>query len=103
MSLGYVGQVKGVNRSDLDSHDDDCVVGKEALIFNDFDRDVTVSGYDPSGETKSLRNVSAALGYVIPETGNNVLLIIHQAISLPTLDHNLLSTMQMRFHDVVVN
>jgi hypothetical protein len=68
MSLGYVGQVKGVNRSDLDSHADACVVGREALVFNDFDREVAVSGYDPSGETKSLRTVSAAMGYVIPET-----------------------------------
>jgi hypothetical protein len=103
MSLGSVGQVKGVNRSDLDSHADACIVGKEALLSYDFDREVTVSGYDPSGETKSLRTVSAALGYVIPETGKNVLLIIHQAIYLPTLDHNLLSTMQMILHDVVVN
>jgi hypothetical protein len=103
MSLGSVGKEKGVNRSDLESHADACVVEKEALLFNDFDREVTVSGYDPSGETKSLRTVYAALGYVIPETGKNVLLIIHQAISLPTLDHNLLITMQMRLHDVVVN
>jgi hypothetical protein len=102
MSLGSVGQVKGLNRSDLDSHADKCVVGKEALLYNDFDREVTVSGYDPSGETKSLRNVSTALGYVIPDTGKNVLLIVHQSISLPTLDHNLPSTMQMRLHDVVV-
>jgi hypothetical protein len=62
-----------------------------------------ISGYDPSGEIKSLRTVSAALGYVIPEAGKNVLLIIYQAIYLPTLDHHLLSTMQMRLHDVVVN
>jgi hypothetical protein len=87
----------------LDSHADACVVGKEALIFNDFDREVTVSGYDPNAETNSLRTVSSALGYVIPETGNNVSLIVQQAISLPTLDHNLLSTMQMRLNDVVVN
>jgi hypothetical protein len=91
--------VKGLNRSDLDSR----VVGKEALLFNDFDREVTVIGYDPSGETTSLRTVSAALGYGIPETGKNVLLIFHQSIYLPTLYHNLLSTIQMRLHDVVVN
>jgi hypothetical protein len=83
MSLGSVGQVKGVNMSDLESHADACVVGKDALIFNDFDREVTVSGYDPSGETKSLRTVSAAMGYAIPETGQNVLLIVHHTISLP--------------------
>jgi hypothetical protein len=73
MSLGSVGQVKGVNMSDLDSHADDCVFGKEALIFNNFDHEVTNSGCHPSGETKSLRTVSAELGYVIPKTGQNVL------------------------------
>jgi hypothetical protein len=103
MSLGSVGQVKGVNMSDLESHADACVVGKEALIFNDFDREVTVSGYDPSGETKSLRTATAALRYVIPETGQNMFLIVHQAISLPMLDHNLLSTIKIRLHDVFVN
>jgi hypothetical protein len=40
-------------------------VGKEALVVNDFDGKVTVRCYDPSGETKFLRIVSAALGYVI--------------------------------------
>jgi hypothetical protein len=34
--------VEGVNRSDLDSHADASVVGKEAVVFNDFDREVTV-------------------------------------------------------------
>jgi hypothetical protein len=30
-------------------------------------------------------------------------LIVHQSIFSPTLNHNLLSTMQLRLHDVVVN
>jgi hypothetical protein len=47
---GYAGGVEGVNRSDLDSHADASVVGKEALLFNDFYRKATVSGYDPDGE-----------------------------------------------------
>jgi hypothetical protein len=32
-----------------------------------------------------------------------VLLIIHQGINLPHLEHNLLSPMQMQLHDVIVN
>jgi hypothetical protein len=39
--------VEEVNRSDLDSHADCCVFGKEVLVFNDFDREVTVDGWDP--------------------------------------------------------
>jgi hypothetical protein len=47
--------------------------------------------------------VSSALGYTIPQSGKTVLLIVHQIILSPTLNHNLLSTMQMRLHDVIVN
>jgi hypothetical protein len=66
MRLGSVGHVEEVNRSDLDSHADCCVCGKEVLVFNDFDREVTVAGWDPEGETQSLSIVSTAMGYTIP-------------------------------------
>jgi hypothetical protein len=103
MSLGYVGRVEEVNRSDLDSHADCCVCGKEVLVFNDFDREVTVTGWDPEGEIQSLRIVSAVMGYTIPESGQTVLLIAHQSILSTSLNHNLISTMKMRLHDVIVN
>jgi hypothetical protein len=87
----------------LDCHADCCVCGKEFLVFNYFDREVTVAGWDPEGETQSLKIVSAAMGYKIPENGKTVLLIAHQNICSPSLSHNFLSTMQMRLHDVIVN
>jgi hypothetical protein len=43
------------------------------------------------------------MGYTIPESGQTVLLIAHQSIFSPSLNQNLLSTMQMRLHDVIVN
>jgi hypothetical protein len=103
MRLGCVGRVEEVNRSDLNSHADCCVCGKEVLVFNDFDRKVTVTGWEPEGETQSMRIVSAAMGYTIPHSGQTVLLIVHQSIFSPSLNPNLLSTMQMRLHDVIVN
>jgi hypothetical protein len=103
MRLGYVGHVEEVDRSDLDSHADCCVCGKEVLVFNDFDREFTVAGWDPEGETQSLSIVPAAMHYTIPESGQTVLLIAHQSIFSPSLSHNLLSTMQMRLHDLIVN
>jgi hypothetical protein len=103
MRLGSDGRVEEENRSDLDSHADFCVCGKEVKLFNYFDHEVTVTGWDPEGETQSLRIVSAALGYTIPQSGKNVLLIVHQSILSPTLNHNLLSTMKLRLHDVIVN
>jgi hypothetical protein len=70
MRLGSVGRVEEGNRSDLDSHAYCCVCGKEVLVFNDFDRDITVTGWDPEGETQSLKIVSEALGYTIPQSGD---------------------------------
>jgi hypothetical protein len=49
MRLGSVGHVEEVNRSDVDSHADFCVCGKEVLVLNDFNREVTVAGWDPEG------------------------------------------------------
>jgi hypothetical protein len=43
------------------------------------------------------------MGYTIPETGKTVLLIAHQSLFSPSLSHNLLSTIQARLHDVIVN
>jgi transcription initiation factor TFIIIB Brf1 subunit/transcription initiation factor TFIIB len=103
MRLGSVGRVEDVNISELDSHEDCCVCGKEVIVFNDFDREVTVTDWDPEGETQSLRIVSAAMGYTIPQSGQTVLLIAHRSIFSPSLNHNLLSTMQMRLHDVIAN
>jgi hypothetical protein len=44
-----------------------------------------------------------ASGYTIPQSGQTVLLIVHKCIFSPSLNHNLLSTMQMRLYDVIVN
>jgi hypothetical protein len=39
----------------------------------------------------------------MPQSGKTVLLIVHQRILSPTLNHNLLITMQLRLHAVIVN
>lgn len=92
------------SRTDLDSHADQCAVGHNSLIVHDYDRPINVSGYDPSGPiAKDLRTVSAALAYDDPVSGETVILLVHQAIYIPELSHNLLSPMQVRLNDVIVN
>jgi hypothetical protein len=43
------------------------------------------------------------MGYTLPQSGQTVPLIVHQSIFSPSLNHNLLSIMQMRLHYVIVN
>jgi hypothetical protein len=47
--------------------------------------------------------VSGAVAYTDPSTGRTLLLLIHQAIHIPHLDHHLLCPMQCRVNDVTVN
>ncbi len=47
--------------------------------------------------------VSGVVAYTDPSTGRMLLLLIHQAIHIPHLDHHLLCPMQRRMNDVTVN
>ena len=103
-TLGAIDISAAETRTDLDSHADQCAIGNNALIVHDFDRPINVSGYDPNGPTQdNLRTVTAALAYDDAVSGETVILVVHQAIYLPNLSHNLLSTMQLRLNDVIVN
>ena len=65
---------------ELDSHADTCVIGKYCLILNDYERPVTVYGYDRALGAQSFRTVSAVPGYIDPKSGQTYYLVIHQAI-----------------------
>ena len=50
-----------------------------------------------------MKIVSAALAYDDPMSGETVILRIHQAVHIPTMQNNLLCPMQLRVNDVEVN
>ena len=88
----------------LDSHADSCVLGKNALVVQDFERPVSVYGYEgQNGPVKTARTVTGALAYDNPLDGQTLILVVHQATYIPSLHHNLLCPMQMRMNDVKVN
>jgi hypothetical protein len=104
MHLVYLGQTGPACRSDLDSHAYSSVVGMEVITFQDFERPVNVSGYDPKGTVAmDLKTVSAGMEYYMPGSGRVVILVVHHAINLPHFPHNLLNPMQIRLNDAVVN
>ena len=76
--------------TDLDSHADTCVVGKHALIVHLLEKKVHVTGFDPAqGKVKDLDLVSAALAYDCPTTGEVSILMVHQAVHVPTMENDL--------------
>ena len=103
-TLGSLDVTVDESATDLDSHADQCSVGSNSLIVHDYDRPINVSGYNPSGPVdKDLKTVSAVLAYDDLVSGETLILMVNQAISIPDISHNLLSPMQLRLNDVVVN
>jgi hypothetical protein len=80
-----------------------CVLGRDALIFLDFDQPICVQGYDLTLSTKTFATVSGALAYDDPITGKVFHFVVNQAIHIPHLDHHLLCPMQCRVNDVTVD
>ena len=65
---------------------------------------VSVPGFDSSlGTMENRRTVRAAAACNDPDTGEAIMFKIHQAIEIPTMDHNLSCPMQIRHNDVIVD
>jgi hypothetical protein len=54
---------------EFDSHADTCVLGRNALIILDYNRSVSVVGYDESLGSKTYQTVSGVVAYDDPQTG----------------------------------
>ena len=75
-------------RTELDNHADTSGVSPAAaLIFHDFERPVNISGYDGSVGSTQAQVVSAAVAYDCPATGDTYMLVIHQAVAVPSMQH----------------
>ncbi len=87
----------------LDSHAEMCTLGKQAYIFQDYNRLVYVEAYDPRLGSAEYCTVSGTMAYTDLSTGRMLLLLIHQTIHIPHLYHHLLCPMQYSVNDVTVN
>ena len=91
-------------RTELDNHVDTSIVSPgAALIFHDFECPVKISRYDGSVGSTEAQVVSAAIAYDCPTMGDTYMLVIHQAVAVPSMQHILLSSMQLRDNNVRVN
>ena len=72
--------------------------------MNKTDKTVKVTPFLKSlGSLTRVPIVSAAVAYDDPKSGEVIILIFHQALHMPELDHCLLCPMQLRLNDVVLN
>jgi hypothetical protein len=91
-------------RTELDSHADTCVAGRNTLLVSDDGRRVTV--HPNSGEYKPIQDVSIATVatlWIHPDDGQPYILIIHEALYFGNrVDVTLLNPNQLRANGVKV-
>ena len=91
-------------RLELDSHADSPVLGKSAVIIKKTDRRVSVRGFaDEIGRPISVPVVDGVLAYDCEFTGETVLLIIRNALHVPSMNNHLIPPFMMRLAGLEVN
>ena len=89
--------------TELDSHADMCVLGRNAKITHKYKNKVSVTGYDKTMGERQYNIVSGKIAYDNPMTGQPTIVEVNQAIYIPTMSHNLLSPMQLLLNGVKIN
>ena len=91
-----------VGLTELDTHADTIVAGRNTIVISFTDRVCEVSPYSSEYESiKDVPIVTAATGYT-SATGDNYILILNEALWMPKLDHSLLNPNQLRHHGIEV-
>lgn len=89
---------------EMDSHADSPVVGQGALEVRDCGRTVLVGGFsDELGEPMRVRVIDALLLYEDDISGEQYLLLIRNALSVPSMNHHLIPPFMMRLAGVEVD
>ena len=80
------------------------VVGRHAYILNNSSRTAQVSPFTPEyEELTEVPIVDAAVAYDCPYTSKSYILVFHNALSVPSMDHNLIPPFIMRKAGLLVN
>jgi hypothetical protein len=85
-----------VSRTELDSHANMPVVGRHAYLISDTGRVADVSPFTPDYSSMQLRIVDAAVQYNCPYDGESYILVIRNALYVPSMKNNLLPPFVLR-------
>jgi hypothetical protein len=84
------------SRTELDSHANMPVVGRNAYIISDTGRLADVNPFTPDYDSMTIPIVDAAVSYQCPYDGRLYILVIRNALHVPSMQNNLLPPFVMR-------
>jgi hypothetical protein len=93
---------KDDSRTELDSHANMPVVGKCSFIISDTGRVADVKAYTPDYDSMQIRIVDAAVKYECPYSRTAYILVIRNALHVPSMQSNLILPFMMRKAGITV-
>ena len=104
VDMGIDGQeTRRESRMELDSHANMPVIGREALVVEQSGRTVEVSPFIPDYKPIKVEVVNAVVQYDSPLDGKEYMLVIQNALCVPSMNNNLIPPFIMRENGIVVN
>ena len=92
-----------LSRTELDSHANMPVIGRNAYILSKIGETVDVAPFTPHYKPISVELVDAALKYECPYSGKVKILIIRRGLYVPSMTHNLLPPFMLRETGIHIN
>ena len=93
----------GGTRMELSSHANMAVVGKYVYVLNEKGDTVEVNPFTPEYKAITAKVVDAAIRYDCPYEGKSYILIIRNAIHVPSMENNLIPPFLLREAGIIVN
>lgn len=104
VSASSLNGARGHGKTELDSHANMCVVGKNCLIISRSGRVVDVGTFaEEAGSLNEVPLVDAMIAYECRKTGKVYLLILRNALYVESMDDNLISPFILREAGLIVN
>ena len=96
-------EIEEQSRTELDSHANMPVVGRHALVLSESGRHVDVNAFTPDYGAMTVPVVDAALQYDCPFDGQTYILVVRDALHVPSMKNNLIPPFVLREAGVQVN
>ena len=95
-SIDVSEETSVTSRTELDSHANMPVVGRNAYVISDTGRIADVNPFTPDYESMQIPIVDAAVRYDCLFTGHTYILVIRNALLVPSMTNNLIPPFVMR-------
>ena len=98
-----VAENREESRTELDTHANMPVLGNNCYVIAEVGKTATVQPYRPDYEPMDIPLIHGAVQYDCPYEGKTYVLVIRNALHVPTMTHKLIPPFILREAGIIVN